>query len=126
MELSTVRQRLRRWLWWLRWWLSRYLRRRWRKQKMADFLKGLTVYNKSHFRRFHAVCTHSNRRPSIYLPTWEYPSEQIIVTQKTNIFLHYLHQQWDIRTLPKRQARSKWTLRVRARLPPLLPLAKSH
>ncbi|KAJ0059013.1 hypothetical protein NL108_002252, partial [Boleophthalmus pectinirostris] len=36
-----------------------------------------------------------NRRPSVYLPTREYPSEQIIVTEKTNILLRYLHQQWD-------------------------------
>uniref|UniRef100_A0A667H628 DET1- and DDB1-associated protein 1 n=1 Tax=Lynx canadensis TaxID=61383 RepID=A0A667H628_LYNCA len=64
---------------------------------MADFLKGLPVYNKSNFSRFHAdsVCKASNRRPSVYLPTREYPSEQIIVTEKTNILLRYLHQQWD-------------------------------
>ncbi|KAK7805121.1 hypothetical protein U0070_004247 [Myodes glareolus] len=79
----------------------------------ADFLKGLPVYNKSNFSRFHAdsVCKASNRRPSVYLPTREYPSEQseycstsssttarrgqVIVTEKTNILLRYLHQQWD-------------------------------
>uniref|UniRef100_A0A6I8N7E1 DET1- and DDB1-associated protein 1 n=1 Tax=Ornithorhynchus anatinus TaxID=9258 RepID=A0A6I8N7E1_ORNAN len=45
---------------------------------MAEFLKGLPVYNKSNFSRFHAdsVCKASNRRPSVYLPTKEYPSEQ--------------------------------------------------
>ncbi|ERE87158.1 DET1- and DDB1-associated protein 1 [Cricetulus griseus] len=55
----------------------------------ADFLKGLPVYNKSNFSRFHSdsVCKASNRRPSVYLPTREYPSEQIIVTEKTNILL---------------------------------------
>uniref|UniRef100_A0A8C1JEY9 DET1- and DDB1-associated protein 1 n=1 Tax=Cyprinus carpio TaxID=7962 RepID=A0A8C1JEY9_CYPCA len=44
----------------------------------ADFLKGLPVYNKTNFSRFHAdsVCKASNRRPSVYLPTREYPSEQ--------------------------------------------------
>uniref|UniRef100_A0A673VZB9 DET1- and DDB1-associated protein 1 n=1 Tax=Salmo trutta TaxID=8032 RepID=A0A673VZB9_SALTR len=43
-----------------------------------DFLKGLPVYNKSNFSLFHAdpVCKASNRRPSVYLPTCEYPSEQ--------------------------------------------------
>ncbi|XP_043542480.1 DET1- and DDB1-associated protein 1 [Chiloscyllium plagiosum] len=66
-------------------------------KKEADFLKGLPVYNESNFSRFHAdsVCKASNRRPSVYLPTREYPSEQIIVTEKTNILLRYLHQQWD-------------------------------
>uniref|UniRef100_A0A8C9WA84 DET1- and DDB1-associated protein 1 n=1 Tax=Scleropages formosus TaxID=113540 RepID=A0A8C9WA84_SCLFO len=44
----------------------------------ADFLKGLPVYNKSNFSRFHAdsVCKASNRRPSVYLPTRDFPSEQ--------------------------------------------------
>ncbi|KAF0047137.1 hypothetical protein F2P81_000770 [Scophthalmus maximus] len=67
------------------------------KEKTGDFLKGLPVYNKTNFSRFHAdsVCKASNRRPSVYLPTREYPSEQIIVTEKTNILLRYLHQQWD-------------------------------
>uniref|UniRef100_A0A3Q2V635 DET1- and DDB1-associated protein 1 n=1 Tax=Haplochromis burtoni TaxID=8153 RepID=A0A3Q2V635_HAPBU len=43
-----------------------------------DFLKGLPVYNKNNFSRFHAdsVCKASNRRPSVYLPTRDYPSEQ--------------------------------------------------
>uniref|UniRef100_A0A2I3RH51 DET1- and DDB1-associated protein 1 n=1 Tax=Pan troglodytes TaxID=9598 RepID=A0A2I3RH51_PANTR len=51
---------------------------------MADFLKGLPVYNKSNFSRFHgdSVCKASNQRPSVYLPTREYPSEQIINAAK--------------------------------------------
>ncbi|TRY66630.1 hypothetical protein DNTS_007779 [Danionella cerebrum] len=49
---------------------------------MADFLKGLPVYNKTNFSRFHAdsVCKASSK---------------FIVTEKTNILLRYLHQQWD-------------------------------
>ncbi|XP_040100140.1 DET1- and DDB1-associated protein 1-like [Oryx dammah] len=64
---------------------------------MADFLKGLPVYNKSNFSSFHAncPCKASNRRPPVYLPTQEYPSEQIILTEKTNILLRYLQQQRD-------------------------------
>ncbi|NWU27670.1 DDA1 protein, partial [Dyaphorophyia castanea] len=71
----------------------------------ADFLKGLPVYNKSNFSRFHAdsVCKASNRRPSVYLPTREFPSEQIIVTEKTNILLRYLHQQWDKKNAAKKR-----------------------
>ncbi|KAJ6664268.1 hypothetical protein lerEdw1_008487 [Lerista edwardsae] len=71
----------------------------------AEFLKGLPVYNKSNFSRFHAdsVCKASNRRPSVYLPTREYPSEQIIVTEKTNILLRYLHQQWDKKNAAKKR-----------------------
>ncbi|XP_039666505.1 DET1- and DDB1-associated protein 1 isoform X1 [Perca fluviatilis] len=73
--------------------------------RQADFLKGLPVYNKSNFSRFHAdsVCKASNRRPSVYLPTREYPSEQIIVTEKTNILLRYLHQQWDKKNAAKKR-----------------------
>ena len=64
---------------------------------MADFLKGLPVYNKSNFSSFHANCLSkaSNRRPPVYLPPQEYPSEQIIVTEKINIILSYLQQQRD-------------------------------
>ncbi|EGV99276.1 DET1- and DDB1-associated protein 1 [Cricetulus griseus] len=71
---------------------------------MADFLKGLPVY-KSNFSRVHSdsVCKASNRRPSVYLPTREYPTEQIIVTEKTNILLRYLHQQWDKKNAAKKR-----------------------
>ncbi|XP_068197394.1 DET1- and DDB1-associated protein 1-like [Antennarius striatus] len=71
----------------------------------CNFLKGLPVYNKNNFSRFHAdsVCKASNRQPSVYLPTREYPSEQIIVTEKTNILLRYLHQQWDKKNAAKKR-----------------------
>ncbi|KAG7266817.1 hypothetical protein CRUP_008650, partial [Coryphaenoides rupestris] len=71
----------------------------------GDFLRGLPVYNKHNFSRFHAdsVCKASNRRPSVYIPTREYPSEQIIVTEKTNILLRYLHQQWDKKNAGKKR-----------------------
>ncbi|XP_035509492.1 DET1- and DDB1-associated protein 1 [Morone saxatilis] len=51
----------------------------------------------------YSVCKASNRRPSVYLPTREYPSEQIIVTEKTNILLRYLHQQWDKKNAAKKR-----------------------
>lgn len=64
---------------------------------VAEFLNGLPSYNESNFTRFHSDngSRTSVKRPSVYLPTKEYPSEQIIVTEKTNILLRYLHQQWD-------------------------------
>lgn len=31
----------------------------------------------------------------MYVPTKDIPSDQVIVTEKTNILLRYLHQQWD-------------------------------
>uniref|UniRef100_A0A8C6E4Q9 DET1- and DDB1-associated protein 1 n=1 Tax=Moschus moschiferus TaxID=68415 RepID=A0A8C6E4Q9_MOSMO len=51
----------------------------------VDFLKALPVYNRSNFSRFHvdSGCKASNQRPSVSLPAREYPSEQIIVTEKT-------------------------------------------
>ncbi|NXB75094.1 DDA1 protein, partial [Donacobius atricapilla] len=65
----------------------------------ADFLKGLPVYNKSNFSRFHAdsVCKASvsaprNSRNSRNSQILTFP---VIVTEKTNILLRYLHQQWD-------------------------------
>uniref|UniRef100_A0A8I5TR14 DET1- and DDB1-associated protein 1 n=1 Tax=Pongo abelii TaxID=9601 RepID=A0A8I5TR14_PONAB len=80
-----LRDPLRTWLSWLDpCWAPRVGRQRcWvavypAASSRADFLKGLPVYNKSNFSRFHAdsVCKASNRRPSVYLPTREYPSEQ--------------------------------------------------
>nr|XP_035974757.1 DET1- and DDB1-associated protein 1 [Halichoerus grypus] len=116
----TVRRRLRRRLWWRRRLLRRWLRQRRREQKMADFLKGLPVYNKSNFSRFHAdsVCKASNRRPSVYLPTREYPSEQIIVTEKTNILLRYLHQQWDKKNAAKKRDQEQVDLEGESSAPP--------
>ena len=34
-------------------------------------------------------------RPQMYVPTKDYPHEQEIVTERTNILLRYLHQQLD-------------------------------
>ncbi|XP_051021274.1 DET1- and DDB1-associated protein 1-like [Acomys russatus] len=62
---------------------------------MADLLKGLPIY-KSNFSRFHAdSCKASNRCPSVYL--------QIIVTEKANILLGYLHQQWNKKNEAKKR-----------------------
>ncbi|KAB0346693.1 hypothetical protein FD754_011550 [Muntiacus muntjak] len=60
---------------------------------MADFLKGLPVYNKGNFSSFHAncLCKASNRRPPI------------IVTEKTNILLRYLQQQRDKKNPAKKK-----------------------
>ncbi|XP_048470311.1 DET1- and DDB1-associated protein 1 isoform X2 [Rhincodon typus] len=86
----------------------------------ADFLKGLPVYNESNFSRFHAdsVCKASNRRPSVYLPTREYPSEQIIVTEKTNILLRYLHQQWDKKNAAKKRDQEQVDVEGESSAPP--------
>jgi DET1- and DDB1-associated protein 1 len=47
-------------------------------QSVAEFLKGLPSYNENNFARFHTdsgsrTCV---KRPSVYLPTKDYPSEQ--------------------------------------------------
>ncbi|XP_058806626.1 DET1- and DDB1-associated protein 1 [Phymastichus coffea] len=64
---------------------------------VAEFLNGLPSINENNFANFHT--DNGNRtcvkRPSVYLPTKEYPSEQVIVTEKTTIVLRYLHQRWD-------------------------------
>ncbi|XP_061261070.1 DET1- and DDB1-associated protein 1-like [Bos javanicus] len=74
----------------------------------------------SNFSRFHAdsVCKASNRRPSVYLPTREYPSEQIIVTEKTNILLRYLHQQWDKKNAAKKRDQEQVELEGESSAPP--------
>ncbi|XP_043505731.1 adenine phosphoribosyltransferase-like isoform X2 [Polistes fuscatus] len=66
-------------------------------ESVAEFLKGLPSHDENNFANFHT--DNGNRtcvkRPSVYLPTKDYPPEQIIVTEKTTILLRYLHQQWD-------------------------------
>uniref|UniRef100_A0A8I5U0V5 DET1- and DDB1-associated protein 1 n=6 Tax=Euarchontoglires TaxID=314146 RepID=A0A8I5U0V5_PONAB len=122
-----LRDPLRTWLSWLDpCWAPRVGRQRcWvavypAASSRADFLKGLPVYNKSNFSRFHAdsVCKASNRRPSVYLPTREYPSEQIIVTEKTNILLRYLHQQWDKKNAAKKRDQEQVELEGESSAPP--------
>jgi len=86
-------------------------------QSVTDFLKGLPSYNESNFTKYHndGGIRNNAKRPSVYLPTVDHPSDQskaskytcnqfkrtkiiffaVIVTEKTNILLRYLHQQWD-------------------------------
>lgn len=47
-------------------------------QSVAEFLKGLPSFNENNFAKFH---TDNNtrtgvKRPSVYIPTKDYPSEQ--------------------------------------------------
>lgn len=67
----------------------------------AEFLKGLPSYNENNFARFQAdsSCKITVKKPSVYLPTKDHPSEQIITTEKTNILLRFLHQQWDKKSM---------------------------
>ncbi|XP_014214753.1 DET1- and DDB1-associated protein 1 [Copidosoma floridanum] len=67
------------------------------KTSVAEFLSGLPSINENNFANFHT--DNANRtcikRPSVYLPTKDYPSEQVIVTETKTIILKYLHQKWD-------------------------------
>ncbi|KAK4308240.1 hypothetical protein Pmani_020048 [Petrolisthes manimaculis] len=44
----------------------------------------------------------SYKKPPVYLPTKDSPGSQEIVTEKTNILLRYLHQQWE-KKCPKKK-----------------------
>merc|ERR1712142_78716 len=46
-------------------------------------------------------------RSSVYVCTKDYPSEQLITTEKTNILLRYLHQQWDRKSLHVKRGATK-------------------
>lgn len=68
---------------------------------MANFLQGLPSYNESNFTKFQVDASSratSVGKPSVYICTKDSPSEQVITTEKTNILLRYLHQQWDRKT----------------------------
>ncbi|XP_070542265.1 DET1- and DDB1-associated protein 1-like [Ptychodera flava] len=78
---------------------------------MSEFLRGLPSHNETNFTRFHCDSGKtSSRRPTVYLPTTDYPSDQVITTEKTNILLRYLHQQWDKKNLHKKRDTSNANL----------------
>uniref|UniRef100_A0A0K8TSK7 DET1- and DDB1-associated protein 1 n=1 Tax=Tabanus bromius TaxID=304241 RepID=A0A0K8TSK7_TABBR len=71
---------------------------------VSEFLKDLPCHNEENFSLFNTENgIRTWKRPSVYLPTEESPSEQIIVIEKKNILLRYLHQQWDKKTAPKKR-----------------------
>ena len=73
---------------------------------MADFLKDLPTHNSANFSKLTAgdsgprggrasssstnSYTVPRHKSTVYVPTVDYPSEQVIVTEKTNILLRYL------------------------------------
>ncbi|KAL3287416.1 hypothetical protein HHI36_001889 [Cryptolaemus montrouzieri] len=72
---------------------------------VAEFLKGLPSYDENNFTKFHVDNNSRSplKRPSVYIPTKDYPSAQVIVTEKTTILLKYMQQHWDKKqTTPKR------------------------
>ncbi|XP_061172020.1 DET1- and DDB1-associated protein 1-like, partial [Saccostrea echinata] len=78
----------------------------------ADFLKELPSHNEDNFTRFHidSSCRSNMRKPAVYIPTVDHPSEQVITTEKTNILLRYLHQQWDKKNQNKKRDYSRSSL----------------
>jgi len=76
---------------------------------VGDFLKDLPTRNSENFTRLHSDgaspggslyasrnrVTTRGRGSCNYVPTTDHPAEAVIVTEKTNILLRYLHQQWD-------------------------------
>lgn len=72
---------------------------------VTEFLKGLPCHNAQNFAQFNTEqgLRTSQKRPSVYLPTEDYPSEQHIVMDKRCVLLRYLTQQWDKKTLPRKR-----------------------
>ncbi|KAK2164862.1 hypothetical protein LSH36_58g18068 [Paralvinella palmiformis] len=73
-------------------------------------MKGLPSYNENNFTRFHADSSCKSKRPSVYICTKDYPAEQVITTDKTNILLRYLHQQWDKKNTSKKRDSNRASL----------------
>ncbi|XP_050519813.1 DET1- and DDB1-associated protein 1 [Daktulosphaira vitifoliae] len=61
---------------------------------IAEFLDGMPSFDAKNFSRFHSDNGRSKRAP-VYISTKDTPSDQIIVTDKSNLLLRYLHNQWD-------------------------------
>lgn len=109
---------------------------------LSDFLKDLPTYNSENFSRINGNAdgsasnsrsshSTSRHRPAMYVPTKDYPYEQEIVTERTNILLRYLHQQLDkkiaISAAQKKReadtpsAANTEVQRKKAKLDPLVP-----
>ncbi|XP_782211.1 DET1- and DDB1-associated protein 1 isoform X2 [Strongylocentrotus purpuratus] len=72
---------------------------------VGELLKGLPCHDENNFTKYHNEPNRStpSKKPNVYLPTKDYPSEQVITTEKTNILLRYLHQQWDKKNVHKKR-----------------------
>jgi len=80
-------------------------------QAVTDFLSGLPSQNPDNFQKWSTEGPKQNvtRKPSSYVPTKDIPSQQVIVTEKTNILLRYLHQQYEkksVKAVHKREGHS--------------------
>jgi len=84
---------------------------------LSEFLKDLPTHNRDNFTRIQTDASSLGRphhgqvstrsRSTVYVPTKDIPSEQVIVTEKTNILLRYLHQQWDKKAAQAANAQRK-------------------
>ncbi|CAO1411597.1 unnamed protein product, partial [Diamesa hyperborea] len=88
---------------------------------ISEFLKDLPCVNEQNFSLYNTDSGRtSSKHPSIYLPTIDLPSDQIIITEKKNILLRYLHSTWDKKNAPKKRESSdqqeNTTARKRQRL----------
>lgn len=72
---------------------------------VTEFIKGLPSHNVQNFSLLNTEFSGrmSQKRPSVYLPTEDYPSEQHIVMDKRSVLLRYLTQQWDKKALPRKR-----------------------
>ncbi|XP_022220093.1 DET1- and DDB1-associated protein 1 [Drosophila obscura] len=64
---------------------------------VTDFIKGLPIHDSNNFTHLsneHGIRT-SQKRASVYLPTEDEASEQLIVMDKRCVLLRYLTQSWD-------------------------------
>jgi len=73
---------------------------------VADFLKDLPTRNADNFTKIDPESCHrsSTGKKTAYVPVKDIPADQVIVTEKTNILLRYLHQQWDKKASTKKRS----------------------
>eukprot|EP00090_Calanus_glacialis_P023821 TRINITY_DN3694_c0_g1_i2.p2 TRINITY_DN3694_c0_g1~~TRINITY_DN3694_c0_g1_i2.p2 ORF type:complete len:141 (-),score=47.92 TRINITY_DN3694_c0_g1_i2:110-478(-) len=73
---------------------------------MADFLKNLPTHNADNFTKINPDTCHrsSTGKKTAYVPVKDIPADQVIVTEKTNILLRFLHQQWDKKATTKKRS----------------------
>ncbi|KAF6216124.1 hypothetical protein GE061_000462 [Apolygus lucorum] len=63
---------------------------------ISEFLSGLPSYDVQNFSKYADNQGRlQTRKPALHLPTTESPADQVIVPEKSNILLRYLHQKWE-------------------------------
>ncbi|BES91419.1 Det1 complexing ubiquitin ligase [Nesidiocoris tenuis] len=63
---------------------------------ISEFLNGLPSYDSENFSKYaNSQGRSQTKKPPVHIPTTDSPVDQVIVPERTNVLLRYLHQKWE-------------------------------